>query len=88
MNNEYTIKGDKLTGHTNAVRAARCYLESIGADIDHASFEAMEIKAGRAPQATIDDGFVVDSIDAVGRLCEIAHMNIIVKAGVCYAEEA
>lgn len=83
---EYAIEGDKLTGYRNAVRAARAYLGSIGADIDAASFDRMEAERGNAPPEALANGFVVDSMDALSRLCEVGQFNVVVRAGVCFAE--
>lgn len=75
-----------MDGHKSAVRAARCYLQSIGADIDEASFDRMEAERGNAPPEALANGFVVASMDDLSRLCGIAQFNVVVKAGVCFAE--
>ena len=77
-----------MTGHKNAVRAARCYLEAIGADIDAPSFDAMEAQRGNAPPEALAEGFIVATMDDLSKLCGIGQFAVVVKSGVCYAEAA
>ena len=75
-----------IEGHKNAVRAARRYLEALGGTIDEASFDRMETLRGNAPPEALANGFVVDNMDALARLCEVGQFAVVVKAGVLFCE--
>lgn len=75
-----------MTGHKNAVRAARCFLEALGGDIDAASFDRMEALRGNAPPEALANGFVVHDMGGLSRLCTIAQFSVVVKGGVLFCE--
>lgn len=67
-------------GFNNPVRAALAFLRGHGewVKIDEASFERVAEVVGDVP---IDGGFLVDSVEKLGRLCELGGFAILNRAG-------
>jgi hypothetical protein len=69
--------GFSLTGFRNAAECALAALQALKVlDVDEESFRKIAAEIGDAPTDQVDDGFVVESLSELTRLCHIGGFTI------------
>ena len=77
----------EMTGFKNPVLALRFALVKMGVTIDEASFKRMAEERGDSSPEQLRNGFVVEGLEGIERLCQIANVVAFARGGIIFCEE-